>query len=186
MPPTGKPVFNILLVIASVMLLLAAPAEAQKVNIDQPITIEADRATISEKQGVSTYNGHVVLTQGSIKITADSIIVHHEQGQLTHVTAVGKPVQYDQQGKTAEEDIRGQADTMEFFATEQRLLLIGEAKLSQGGNVFSGNQIDYDTRREVVSATVSESGTQRVHVTIQPRTLNIPGSTPGQEEPDTP
>ena len=148
---------------------------------NDPITIEADHATISEKEGVSTYSGHVILTQADIKITADTVVVHHDQGKLTHVTANGQPVKYYQQGETQEQDIYGEADTMEYFATEERLLLLDSAKLTQGGNSFSGNRIEYDTQREVVTAAVSESGSQRVQVTIQPKTLKLPEAQPPQE-----
>ena len=141
---------------------------------NDPINIEADHATLSEKQGLSTYSGNVVLTQGEIKINADEIIVHHEQGKLTHVTAKGLPVKYHQQGETQELDIHGEANTMEYFATEERLLLLDSAKLTQGGNAFSGNRIEYDTQREVVTAAVAESGEERVQVTIQPSTLKAP------------
>lgn len=162
--------------LALILIGIIAPFSASLAlapNREQPITIEADRARISEKQGVSTYSGHVVLTQGAIKINADTIIVHHDQGQLTHVTAIGTPVRYSQQGETKEQDISGEAKTMEYFASEQRLLLLDNAKLTQGGNSFSGNRIDYDTQREVVTAAVSETGTQRVQVTIQPKSLSV-------------
>ena len=155
-------------------LLLCVSTEVVLGAEDDPITIEADRATLSEKQGISTYTGNVVLTQGGIKINADKVIVHHEEGKLTHVTAVGEPVQYYQQGEIPEHDIHGEAKTMEYFADEQRLLLLDSAKLTQGGNAFSGNRIEYDTQREVVTAAVAESGEERVQVTIQPSTLQVP------------
>lgn len=172
-----RPIVNAFLIatlLSGGPVLVLLPKAALATNGDKAITIEADRARLSEKEGTSTYSGHVVLTQGNIKITADSVIVHQEKGQLTHITALGAPVKYYQQGETAELDIHGQANTMEYFAIEQRLQLLDDARLSQGGNSFSGNQIDYDTQREVVTATVSESGTQRVQVTIQPKALNIP------------
>ncbi|WP_455211448.1 lipopolysaccharide transport periplasmic protein LptA [Kaarinaea lacus] len=147
---------------------------------NDPITIEADHATLSEKQGLSTYSGNVVLIQGDIKINADKVIVHHEQGKLTHVTATGTPVKYHQQGETEALDIHGEANTMEYFAIEERLLLLDSAKLTQGGNAFSGNRIEYDTQREVVTAAVAESGEERVQVTIQPNTLKVPKPQPDQ------
>jgi lipopolysaccharide export system protein LptA len=155
-------------------VLLAAGINVVQAAPEDPITIEADRATLSEKQGVSTYTGNVVLTQGGIKINADKVIVHHDQGTLTHVTAIGTPVQYYQQGESPQQDINGEAITMEYFADEQRLLLLDSAKLTQGGNAFSGNRIEYDTQREVVTAAVAESGEERVQVTIQPNTLKAP------------
>ena len=148
----------------------------------QPITIEADRATLDEKKGISTYSGHVLLTQGDIKINADKLIVHSKKGDLSHVTALGTPVRYLQKGKQTSEDITGEANTMEYFAQEKRLLLLENAKLTQGGNAFSGNRIDYDTQKEVVTAAVAESGEQRVQVTIQPQSLKD-GSSPKDSSP---
>lgn len=189
MLPNVKPVVRIVIhssMTSPVRFLFAAMLFTLGVNMaqaakDDPITIEADRATLSEKQGVSTYTGNVVLTQGGIKITADKVIVHHDSGELTHVTALGTPVQYYQQGESPEKDIHGEAKTMEYFADEQRLLLVDSAKLTQGGNAFSGNRIEYDTQREVVTAAVAESGEERVQVTIQPNTLNVPD--PQQQAP---
>ena len=166
----------------ALLLAMGTPVVLSAEN--DPITIEADHATLSEKQGLSTYSGNVVLTQGDIKINADEIIVHHEQGELTHVTARGLPVKYHQQGETQELDIHGEANTMEYFAAEERLLLLDSAKLTQGGNAFSGNRIEYDTQREVVTAAVAESGEERVQVTIQPNTLKAPPKPqPDQDNP---
>jgi lipopolysaccharide export system protein LptA len=174
------------LTVGFALWMVWGPESAWAVDTDLPINIEADHATIDEKQGVSTYSGHVVLTQGGIKITADNLTVHQQQGQLTGITATGNPVRYFQKGETTELDIHGQANTMKYFATEQRLQLVDNAKLSQGGNSFSGNQIDYDTQREVVTATVSETGKQRVQVTIQPKTLKIPETPPKGKTPPKP
>lgn len=169
-------------------LLMLSPTLVQAVSParDQPITIEADGATIDEKKGVSIYSGHVVLKQGDIQITADKLIVHHQQGKVTHVTAEGKPVHYRQQGKrqqgkTTAEDIEGEAKTMEYFAEDERLLLLEGAKLSQGGNAFSGNRIDYDIKGDVVTAGVSQSGRERVQVTIQPKSINTGKDDDGSE-----
>lgn len=153
----------------AVIVLSLSSTSVSAASKTKPITIEADRATLDEKQGVSTYTGHVLLTQGGIKINADTLIVHSKKGELSHVTAVGKPVRYVQKGQVTNEDILGEANTMEYFAKEKRLLLLENAKLTQGGNAFSGNRIDYDTQKEVVTAAVSESGEQRVQVTIQPK-----------------
>lgn len=152
-----------------ILLMLSGHAISEDVNKHKAITIEADRATLDEKRGISTYTGHVLLTQGNIKIQADTLIVHSKKGELSHVTATGTPVHYAQKGIRSAEDINGEANIMEYFAREKRLLLLENAKLSQGGNAFSGNRIDYDTEKEVVTAAVSESGEQRVQVTIQPK-----------------
>ncbi len=182
-PHANNLVKRITITVVCALLLGVVSPQAVLGAEDDPITIEADRATLSEKQGVSTYTGNVILTQGGIKINADKVIVHHEQGKLTHVTATGAPVKYYQQGETQALDIHGEANTMEYFALEERLLLLDSAKLTQGGNAFSGNRIEYDTQREVVTAAVAESGEERVQVTIQPNTLRPPQQPPDQQPP---
>ena len=49
----------------TVLLLVLVPAMAQALSSDrrQPITIEADRATLNEKDGSSIYEGNVHLQQ---------------------------------------------------------------------------------------------------------------------------
>ena len=147
-----------------VAMLLLTPslvcAAAQDTQQPQPITIEADKAKVDEKQGLSIYTGHVVLRQGGIQIHGDKLV------------ATGKPVVYSQKGETNATDITGEAERMEYYASQNQLILLESAKLSQGPNQFSGNRITYDTQRQVVSATVSETGKERVQVTIQPKKKN--------------
>jgi len=68
-----------------------------------------------------------------------------------------------------EETITGEARRLDYDAVAERLLLLDQAWLAQGGNRVSGKRIDYDTRSERVDASQGENGGQRVRVTIQPR-----------------
>ena len=142
---------------------------AKHEDSQQPITIEADKAKVDEKKGISTYTGNVLLRQGSIQIKSDELKVISKDGGLDKLVATGKPVIYLQSGDAEKGDIVGEAYQMEYFALEGKLILLENAKLSQGPNMFSGNRIAYDTQKEIVSAAVSEQGTQRVQVTIQPK-----------------
>lgn len=159
-----------------VAMLLLTPslvcAAAQDTQQPQPITIEADKAKVDEKQGLSIYSGHVVLQQGGIQIHGDQLMVYSHKGTLDKLVATGKPVVYSQKGETNATDITGEAERMEYYASQNQLILLESAKLSQGPNQFSGNRITYDTQRHVVSATVSETGKERVQVTIQPKKQN--------------
>ena len=152
-------------------LCLLTPAHAKPEDSEQPITIEADRAKVDEKKGESIYSGNVLLMQGGIQIKADELIVRSKNGELDRLIATGKPVIYSQQGTSDKGNIVGEAYKMEYFADEGKLILLNNAKLSQGMNLFKGNRISYDTKLEVVSATVSDSGKQRVQVTIQPKSI---------------
>jgi lipopolysaccharide export system protein LptA len=155
------------------LLLLAAPlASATSGDTQQPITIEADRAEIDERQAVSVYSGNVLLSQGSLQVEADTVTVHAEAGQLRRIIAEGSPVHYRQQ-RDNEADIRGQSLRMEYDADSKRLLLLNNAELWQGENRFSGERIQYDPEQDRVIASGAAEGEgadrPRVRVTLQPK-----------------
>jgi lipopolysaccharide export system protein LptA len=134
----------------------------------EPINIEADNAKILEKEGKSVYSGHVVLIQGNTRLTADKITVLSTEGKLSRITAEGKPVKYLQANEPKAADISAEAEKVDYFALEKRIVLLTNARLTQGRTVFSGNRIEYNDDTKVVTANQSESGKQRVQVIIHP------------------
>jgi len=159
-------------------LLLVESTFAQP---NDPINIEADKATLNEKEGKSVYTGNVVLTQGDIRVSAEVITVLSQAGKLSRITATGNPVIYRQD--SLKNDITAEARHLNYFANESRIVLQENAKLSQGRNSFSGNQIEYHTDTEVVTAAVSAQGTERVQVTIHPEEQNTPPDSPPPAQP---
>ena len=144
----------------------------------EPINIEADNAKIIEKEGKSIYTGNVLLIQGKIRLTADKLIVKSAKGKLVQITAHGSPVTYTETSSTPHTDISGQADTLEYYAVDDRILLLNNAKLSQGGTTFGGNRIEYNIATDIVTAEVSNTGKERVQVTIQPDNIQKTPSQP--------
>jgi lipopolysaccharide export system protein LptA len=87
---------------------------------------------------------------------------------------------------------------MEYYADKQKIYLIGDGHIWQNGDEFTGNYIEYDIARNVVSANskpVTVDGeTQkkgRVHIIIQPQNTRKPSSPESTKEtpakqPDAP
>jgi len=68
--------YNILFLgMAVSLLVLIPPADADNSDTQQPITIESNHAELDEKKEISIYTGDVILMQGGIKSTADTITV---------------------------------------------------------------------------------------------------------------
>ncbi len=67
--------------LALVASLLAAslPAMALTGDTNQPIHIESDQQSLDMQGNVVTFTGNVVVTQGSIKINADKVVVTRRQ-----------------------------------------------------------------------------------------------------------
>lgn len=155
----------------SFYLLLACLSANVFAASKDPINIEADNAKIIEKEGKSVYTGNVILIQGETRMTADSVTVFSESGKLTQISATGKPVRYEDKGETKDGDISGEANLLEYYTKENRILLLNNAKLTQGRTQFSGNRIEYNTETDVVTAEVSKTGSERVQVIIEPEKL---------------
>lgn len=62
-------------IIASALLAASLPAIAVTGDTEQPIHIESDTQSLDMQGNVVTFTGNVVMTQGTIKINADKVVV---------------------------------------------------------------------------------------------------------------
>jgi len=147
-------------------LVLALPDDAK-----QSIHIEADQVDIDDRSGVSAYSGNVRLTQGSIRLQADSIVVHTENRVLVRVIANGQPASFRQKPQIDKDDVTASALQLEYLARDGKLVLSRQASLTQGPNQFSGNRIVYDLLQNYVRAERDQQSSERVQVVIQPSAL---------------
>lgn len=149
---------------ASVMSITAnaLPSDAQ-----QPIRLLADKATYSERTGVTSYSGNVTITQGTLKLAADKITVNLSNGRsIQSAVATGRPATM-QQVVTKEKGLaKGQANKIEYNAQNGIVTLTGNAKLTQNGASFAGNVIRYSLKVGDVEATAG--GSQRVELIFPP------------------
>nr|WP_296239236.1 lipopolysaccharide transport periplasmic protein LptA [Psychrobacter sp. UBA5136] len=151
------------------VMLLALPlySHALPSDANQPIKLLADKATYSERTGVTSYSGTVVITQGTFKMTADNITVNLSQGRsINSAVATGRPATM-QQVVTQEKGLaKGQANKIDYNAVTGIVTLTGNAKLVQNGASFAGNVIRYSLKAGDVEATAG--GNQRVELVFPP------------------
>ena len=168
MPP-HKLVLLILLR-ALIAAVSAATAVALPDDRRQPINLEADNASFDQRSGESVYRGNVVLTQGSMRVSADLAKVTLTAGKLQKMEASGAPIQFSYQPSADRPPIQGQGKQVVFNATDNTVIVSGDAKFTQGQDVFRGEKITYDLARDIVNAQGGgDSG--RVIITLQPQTL---------------
>jgi len=87
--------FTVLLTVLG--LTFSRWAAALDSDRDQPIQIVADLAVRDELAGETRYEGNVVLTQGSLVITADTLSIRHNTDEADKIVATGKPATLVQQ-----------------------------------------------------------------------------------------
>lgn len=150
---------------------VAASAWALKSDNKQPIHIQADHGDFinntKTNRGTGTYTGHVLITQGSIRITADKAVLHMENGELQTADITGTPATFQQQPDSGAL-VHGTADRITYDQGKNQVNLLGHAQLKQGARLLTANVIHYNTATEHVIALGGPKG-GRVHITIPPK-----------------
>ncbi len=157
-------------------LLLAAPLATRGLDSDrsQPIHIEADRATLSEKGDKSIYEGNVELRQGSLHLKGDHMTVLLANNQVDKIILAGKPATLQQ--KQDNTDQHAEADNIEYSASDERVILLGNARIWQTSEEeFRSERIVFNLKDNTVNAG-GENTRDRVHITLPPK--NKPDNKP--------
>lgn len=150
-------------------MALALPSDRE-----QPIRVQADSAELDDKQGVAVYRGDVVVTQGSTKLTGNTVTLKQDKnGDIEVVTSVGKPAYYEQKPAPDKDVTKAYGLTIQYFVTQNRVVLIDQAKVIHKATP-SKAKIVYDTQRQIVNAgraTGSQvtSPRPRIDMVIQPK-----------------
>ncbi len=159
--------FFIRILIYGLLLCTAGVSFAQTLGKKQPMTVEADRAELNERTGVSVYTGNVVVTQGGMTMKAERMSLHTTDRKLTRIVGTGKPASFKQQASRNATPISGKAQKFIYLPKKNQLTLIGNASLLKDDNTFNSERIVYNTANEYVSAG-SKAGGKRVKIVIQP------------------
>jgi lipopolysaccharide export system protein LptA len=160
--------------LAFASLFFAQQATALPEDADQPIHIRADSAEMDQEQGLVIYRGEVRADQGTLRVTADEMIVEYVQQKVTRITATGNPAHYQQQIEAGKEIVRAHSSIIIYFTQEERLDLKGDAFLTQEGNELTGELITYDIVAGKVDAQANDDERVRMILLPAPRTTSSP------------
>ncbi len=159
-------------------LLFAWPAHAEKADKSKPVNLEADSVRVEDAKRVAIYEGHVVLTQGTLMMMADRIDVQQDEQGFSSGSATGKPVYFRQKMEGREELIEGWAERILYEGRSDKLRLSGQARLKRGEDDLRGSLITYDAKSEYYQAQGSSDGVKgRVRAVILPKS-NTPAAKP--------
>jgi lipopolysaccharide export system protein LptA len=181
---------------AALLLALGAAelARAEKADRDKPLNIEADKLSIDDVKKESLFEGNVVLTQGTLMLKADRMIVRQDQQGFNYGVAFGKPAYFRQKREGYDEYIEGNAERLEYDGKQDKVQLFTNAQVRKGQDEVRGDYISYDAVTEFYQvigggklAATPTNPSGRVQVTIQPRKAERPetpkGAKPGGASP---
>lgn len=136
---------------------------------DQPINIESDRANLREKEGISVFEGNVLMTQGSMKLRGHTMTVYIKDETIDKVILEGNPATFVQRPEKGDAELHAESSRMEYHADDSRIILLGSARVwREDGKEFRSERIIYNFSNNTVNAGDSDTG-DRVRITLQPR-----------------
>ena len=138
------------------LMLMTVAVSSSFAAAQQILDIKAQYLLLNEKNGISEYKGNVLLSKDSLIIKADTVILYYENKKLSKALITGSPADVHHQPDN-EEKVHSQANKMEFFVNEDRLVLKGDAFVDQGNRHFSGEYIEYDTRQRIITAAGNQN-----------------------------
>ncbi len=172
-----------LLALAAVVAFTPALAPALSTDDEQPIVIEAAEAEADNKTRITVYRGDVVITQGTRRITGDTVWIHYDTSNtITKAISVGKLATFQQLADGNEEYTKADAERMEYYADRDLIILIGKARYRKGEDVITAPRIEYYSVLGHVKAGPQTNGgeagapaagetqgSDRVRITITPK-----------------
>jgi lipopolysaccharide export system protein LptA len=145
-------------------------AQALPDDRSQPVHISADSAV--QENTTVTYKGNVVVTQGSLRVEADQVVVHHANGKVQKIVATGKPTRFQQQPEVRGGLVKASASTLIYHQLENRFEMLQDAFVERDGSSVKGNRIEYLPATETVRAQGSLNNQGgRVEMVLPPEQL---------------
>ena len=161
------------------MTVAGGNALAERADRTKPVALEADTVKVDERNQIQIFEGDVRLTQGTLEIRADRLLVTQDKQGFQRGVAQGRTerqAMFRQKREARTEYIEGEADRIEHDSQAERTDFLGNAKVRSGKDEVTGPHIRYDGRTETYlvngrsgDVLPDQTGGGRVRVVIQPK-----------------
>lgn len=170
-------------IMAAMLMTMAINVHAEKADRDKPIDLEADSVTVNDAKQTSTYTGNVILTQGTLIIRGDKLVIREDSHGFQHSTSYGNPTTFKQKLEGKSEYMEGSGQRIEYDGRMDKVQLYTKAWVKRGEDIVHGDYIMYDANAEYAEvigggsqAATPATPTGRVRAVIQPK--NKPATPP--------
>ena len=151
--------------------------------------IESDRVSIDDVHQISVFTGNVVMTQGTLVIRGDRIVVTQDKNGFKHGTATGNLASFRQKREGLDEYVEGYGERIEYDSGSEIMEIFGHGRVKRGQDDVRGEHITYNSKTEIFQVN-SAPGKQaapagqdsRVRAVIQPKHQQAPNK-PQDKEP---
>jgi lipopolysaccharide export system protein LptA len=157
-------------------LAFTVTAHAERADREKPVTLEADRVEIDDQKKQATFYGNVTLTQGTLMIKGERMVVKQDATGFQFGVAYGSPAYFRQKREGVDEYIEGYAQRLEYDGKAEKVEMFTSARLQRGNDEVRGDYISYNAATEFFqvigggkSAATPGNPHGRVRAIIQPK-----------------
>lgn len=162
--------------VLALMLLPMTDAHAERADRDKPVNLEADRVTVDDAKQTATFEGNVVMTQGTLTIRGDRMVIQQDADGFKTGEAYGNLARFRQKREGFDEYIEGYAERIEYDGKAEKVQMFNRAYIKKGNDDVRGNYISYDSATEFFRvlgggerAATPANPEGRVRAVIQPK-----------------
>lgn len=138
------------------------------------VKVEAERAeanSLDFENGRWTFSGNVRINlQQRGNLQSDRAVVEFRNNLIARAIITGTPAVFQQQNAVTNLSARGRASAITYEVGAGTVRLADNAWLTQGGSEISGPVIIYNISEKKVQAASQPGASDRVRITIVPRT----------------
>jgi len=142
------------LILCGFLILVSSCSFSLPTDKEQILKIESDSAQINQAGKFGEFTGRVGLVQGTTHLTAAKAETQaNDKSQIVLAIAFGNKrnqAHYWTKTDMQKPELHAYADEIRYYPLKHIITLIGNAKIVQGENSFSGAKISYDTVKQHV------------------------------------
>jgi lipopolysaccharide export system protein LptA len=176
-----------------ILLLIGSQVSlAERADRNKPINVEANSLAVDDEKHVQLLDGDVLLTQGTLTIRANKMIITEDAQGFQRGVATGGPkgkAYFRQKRESRQDYIEGEAERIEYNTRTEIAELFSQAWVKSGQDLIKGGYIWYDSMTEKYRAnssvpesrrgatetqqdnsSISTTQPTRVRAVLQPRT----------------
>jgi lipopolysaccharide transport protein LptA len=131
---------------------------------------EAQATGLDFENSEWVFRGDVRIKVEGGSLASDEAHVKFVDNRIATAVITGTPATFEQKLESGE-PASGRAGTIEYDFNDATVRMRRDAYLTDGRNDISGETLVYSIRDQRVLANAEEQGTERVHITINPRAV---------------
>lgn len=172
------------------LLLSISPALAEKADRDKPLLLDAGLLTVDDAKKIRIFTGDVRISQGSLVIRCEKLVVSDDPDGQQSGVATGGPgglARFRQKREGKDEYVEGEAERIVYDGKAEKTEFFQRAHIRSGRDEVRGQYISYDAKSEnylvssgpngSTAASSSDPG-DRVRAVIQPRNKHADPAAP--------